>query len=149
MRKSQIVFLSIVASWSAPVVTGAVTLFLTPILIHALGSEGYALIPLISSVLAYANLSSFGAGPAIGREIALAYGKGDIDAVNKNMSVGAIIYAALALFTCIAILVLSPFIIAWFRVSDELAQGARTLLILAGITQGILFLSFPLNRRKT
>ena len=65
-----------------------IAIFMTPFLLHRLGAEVYAIIPLINSCVAYLILASGGIQSSIGRFATLNIAKGEFEEANKYINTG-------------------------------------------------------------
>ena len=88
--------LGLYAVYGAAVLSG---LIVTPITLHAIGSNQFGVWKFIGGITIYVALLDLGVGPSIVRFTAEARGRGSTEDVNALASVGLAIYAAIGLAT--------------------------------------------------
>ena len=88
--------LGIYAVYAAAIVSG---LIVTPIVLHALGTEAFGIWSFIGSVTIYLSVLDFGVGPSIIRFAAEARGRQSSEDTNALASVGLALYAVIGLAT--------------------------------------------------
>lgn len=113
-----------------------VTLIVTPVLIHELGTDGYGVWVLMGTVIAYLELFELGFGVATIKLVAEHAGR-DTQAVSRVLSSSI---AALAGFGAVALLVAAvaaPFVPDAFDIPADLRQGAVWSFMLLAVSLAI------------
>jgi O-antigen/teichoic acid export membrane protein len=119
----------------------AMSLILTPYLIHHLGNDNYGLWILILSALGWFNFIDLGFSYAIQRNIMLAVEKSDSDRINIVFSVGIVLFFLLGLVAASCILCL-----AWFPELLNIQGPSSSIAAVALASLSLkVFLDFLMN----
>ena len=124
--------LGIYAVYAAAMVSGLVV---TPIVLHAIGTESFGIWAVIGAITIYLSVLDFGVGPSIVRFAAEARGRQAPEDTNALASVGLALYAAIGLVTLPAGVGLAWLVPAIVETPAELVWPARisTLLVVLSI----------------
>lgn len=119
----------------------AVSFWITPFIVHALGGRMYGLWTLVGAFMGYYNLMNYGVYAAASRYIAKSLGKEDRDEVNRVANTGFFLLSVIGVVTLVATAVSAA--ACPFFMSDpvEIALFRKILLIL-GVSTAV---GFPLN----
>ena len=139
MRTSRFHFSQFRVNMASGIVSSLVGLVLTavtyPLYLHYLGYERYGLWLLLSTILTFSQLGNLGISQAVSKEVAQAYGAGDIQGVQECIS------NALALLLISGFIVLTVLLIGRSSIVRILALSADNALIAATIIPYIGLLS--------
>jgi O-antigen/teichoic acid export membrane protein len=134
--KRQIV-INAAANTGLMVVKVVVVFFVSPILVHGLGDTRYGVWMFVDSIIAYMMLGNFGVDQAVMRFVAKYDGLGDRDHINR------VVNTSIAALACVGGAILAvAFCTAWFwespfGVGVEMADEARWLFLLLGVSLAV------------
>ena len=120
-------------AYAAAVVSG---LILTPIIIDAIGKEGYGAWIFIASITTVLRLLDFGITPTVVRFTAFHRGRGASEDIDVLASASLAVYLILGLISLIAGLVLAWFLPDLITLSPDLQQPAQVATVIAVLTLG-------------
>lgn len=126
---------NVLSNWFVLATGVAYALFITPVIVRALGQEQYGVWSFLNGLLAYSDVLYFGLGTAFVKFVAGSRATGDQDGVNRLASVVTLIYTGLGIVSLVAAFVLSGFITHVFAtpLAPELGrQAAITCMLLGG-----------------
>jgi O-antigen/teichoic acid export membrane protein len=125
---------NVLSNWFVLAVGVAYTLFITPIIVRALGQEQYGVWSFLNGLLAYSDVLYFGLGAAFVKYVAECRAQGDQAGVNRLASVVTLIYGALGGLCLLVALGLSAFVAPVFAqpLSPEVARAATLTCVLLG-----------------
>ena len=132
---------NVVMNWVAMGVGMLVPFFLTPIVIHSLGSTAYGVWILAVSTVSYLTLLDLGLRSAVIRYVSKAEARGNVDEAQK--AIGAALWfrlliAAGAVILSILLAVLFPH---FFKVPQDLARAAQITVLLCALGVAITLVS--------
>ncbi|MBF0454262.1 MAG: polysaccharide biosynthesis C-terminal domain-containing protein [Magnetococcales bacterium] len=105
--------------------------FLTPFMIHKLGTPLYSLMVLVSSISVFMSIMNFGFGDAAVRFVAYDYAHGDIEGINLVISTSMSLFLALGLCVGTALYLGAGPVATWLGLVDHDHPLAMTLLRIA------------------
>ncbi len=120
--------------WGAILVRAVLALVMVPVLIGAMGKEGYGLIGLFSVLIALSYVADLGLRSALGRELAGMVVKNDEKGFRELSITAMALYLAIAFLLSVLIYVYSPQLVTFFKVSASLREDAVFLLRIYGAT---------------
>ena len=120
--------------YAASVVSGLV---LTPVIIDALGKEGYGVWLFIGSVTILLRLLDFGITPTIVRFTAFHRGRDDPQEIDALASTSLVAYLVLGLVSVVTGLVLAWFLPDMIDLSPALQRPAQVAAVIAVLTLGL------------
>ena len=118
----------------------AVALFLTPMVLRAIGPSGYGAWLLVIQVTGYAGLLDLGLQPAIAKSVAEAQGSGAYGNVRKVIGTALVFNACLAAVVLLLYILLSRPLLAYFHLNPAQVEEAQTAL--RWVALGLVF-NFP------
>lgn len=121
------------------VVTGVVSVILTPILVHDLGSFYYGLWILVTSLLDYYGLLDMGIGYTLQRFVGRYHGAGDRKGLNETLSTATLAMTAIGLILLGASVILAFTLPQFFKVAGANRLIFRDLVLLIGISIAVVF----------
>lgn len=127
------------AAYAASIVSGLVTV---PLIVSAVGTEGYGIWAFIGSIVVFVGLLDLGVGPSLVRFAATYRGRDSLEETSALASAGLVVYAAVALVSLPIALGLAWAVPEALGVGDDLVWPARvaTLLVV-----GTVIARFPLG----
>lgn len=128
------------SQWIALAAQLAISVLMTPFLVHRLGDDGYGIIVLVSGLVGYSGLLYLGLGAAVVKYVAEHHAADDQDALNRTASTIFAVYLAfgVACFV-VAMLVAYPMPLV-FHVPAAHANEARAMVVMMGFA---LLVQFP------
>jgi O-antigen/teichoic acid export membrane protein len=99
-----------------------------PIYLHFLGYEEYGVWLVLTTVLTFTSLGSFGVSPALIKLVAEDYSRGDLEGICRYVSTALALLCISGTAVLIVVLILKNQIIAAFNLRDENARTALWLL---------------------
>jgi O-antigen/teichoic acid export membrane protein len=132
---------NVASNWALTVVSVLYALAMTPIIVRALGTEGYGAWHFLNGLLGYSSLLYLGVGSALVRQVALLSAKRDFGELNRIASVTVSVFAALGVFSLLVLAGVSPFAAAAVKIlpEDPLTWQATYACVLLGLQ---VFLAF-------
>lgn len=132
---------SVMSNWAGLGINALLSLLLTPILLHGLGSLYFGMFMLVAAVLDSCGLLDFGMRTATFRFLARYYGSGERDELNRTFASGMVIAcgsATLIMLAGLAAVILLPH---FFAVAASDRALFRVLILLLGGSVATAFLS--------
>ena len=130
-----------IANWAAFLFVAVVSFFLSPFVVNHLGNTAYGVWSLLVAVVGYLGLLDFGVRGAVTRYVAHHHAAGDNEGCSSIVSAGLALFGLLG---CAAILLsgvlalLSPLL---FNIPEQLANDARIVLVIGGLTVAVALVS--------
>jgi O-antigen/teichoic acid export membrane protein len=134
-----------VANGLGRIVALAAGFLLTPVILHAVGSEAFGLWVLIGSVVAYGSLANLGSGGALTKYIAEHRARGETGEARATIVAASRVFVLMGAAVGLVLLALAPAMPALFRVPVELAPLAQltAALMAIGLGTGIALSTAP------
>jgi len=130
---------SILSNWGAMIVTGLVSFFLVPVIIHGLGDFRYGLWVLVGSFIDYGGLLDLGIRATLHRYVGRLRGAEDREGLQETVStafcIGWVTAAAAILLAAIVAVALPPLL----NVPEASRAETRWLILLLGASLAVLF----------
>jgi O-antigen/teichoic acid export membrane protein len=123
------------------VVRIGIGLFMVPFMIHGLGDRAYGLWALVGVVVGYYGMLDLGLSQALGRYVARALARDDLEESNRLVNTGFLIYSLLGLLVFLAALAFAALSPVIWSDRDDASLFAPLILIL-GLN---LALGFPVR----
>ncbi len=133
MGLKRIIVRNILSNWTGAAVGMVVTFFLSPFVVHKLGTAGYGIWVLVGSLTGYFGLLDLGIRPAIVKFTSKYYELKEYDKINEAVNSAIVISSLLAFVILIITAVIAHFADHIFNVPPEYAQDLRILVLLVGI----------------
>lgn len=133
---------NVFSNWFVLVVGIGYALFITPIVVGALGKELYGVWTFLNGLLTYSDVLYFGLGSALVKYVAQFHTKGDQAGMNRLVSVVVLIYGSIGLFCFLVLTGFSPLIPHAFAdpLSAETARAASWTCVLLGVQLLFVFI---------
>jgi O-antigen/teichoic acid export membrane protein len=131
--------LTVYAAYGISIVSGLITV---PIIVRALGREGYGVWAFIGSIVVFLNLLDFGIGPSVVRFAATYRGRGSSEETNALLSVGLVLYGAVTLVSLPVAVGLAFAVPPLLGLEGDIVWPAR---VAALIVAGTVVTRFPLG----
>jgi O-antigen/teichoic acid export membrane protein len=130
---------SIFSNWVALVVTGLISVLLTPILIHRLGDFHYGMWILVGSLVEYSSFIDMGLRTTLQRFVAKLEGAHQRPALNQTLATSLVLGLVVCLLLCVLTGVFALVLPGFFGLSG----GARVLfakvVVLLGLSVAVTF----------
>ncbi len=127
------------ATWLGLLVHGAVGFFLSPFILHRLGSEAYSLWILIFTFTGYFGLLDLGIRSSIVRYTAKFVAGGDEKELSKYLSTSVAFYLAMGMVVLFLTTIGYFYFRLLFKIPDASINDARLLFVIAGVGVAVTF----------
>ena len=139
----RILIRNIVSNWVGFAVQVAVTFFLTPFVLHALGDTRYGIWALVTGLTGYYGLLDLGFRSGITQYLTRHLAARDFEAMNATAST-----AMVALASCGGLIVVASSVVSWlapaiFNIPADAVMEMRLCIIVIGISTAAQFVFFP------
>jgi O-antigen/teichoic acid export membrane protein len=115
-------------SWVCSLLSGILGWILVPLYLSELGKEGYGLIGLTASIVAFTMVADLGLREALGRQLAAEAARGNGEAFNKLASSAMVFYLCLSSLIAVLFAVAGPTLARCFAVSANCRLEAVFLI---------------------
>ncbi len=132
---------NVLSNWFVLATGIAYALFITPVIVRALGQEEYGVWSFLNGLIAYSDVLYFGLGSAFVKFVAESRARGDQAGVNRLASVVTLIYGCLGLVCLVVALIVSGWVPAMFATPLS-PETARAAMITCGLLGAQLFFIF-------
>jgi O-antigen/teichoic acid export membrane protein len=132
---------SVFANWAGLGINALLSLIVTPILVHGLGSLYFGMYMLVAAVLDSCGLLDFGMRTAMFRFLARYVGSGEREELDRTFASGIVIACASTLLIVLAAVAAVFFMPRFFVVAPADLPVFRALLLLSGGSVATAFLS--------
>lgn len=123
-----------ISNWTAFLYVAGISFFLSPFIVKHLGATQYGVWSLLVALVGYLGLLDFGVRGAVTRYIAKHHAMSDT-ASASSIATGALVLfsgaGVIAILLAVGLALLSPIV---FHIPPELADTAKTVLIIGGFT---------------
>jgi O-antigen/teichoic acid export membrane protein len=130
---------SIFSNWVALVVTGAISVLLTPILIHRLGDFHYGMWILVGSLVEYSSFIDMGLRTTLQRFVAKLQGAHQRQALNETLGTSLALGLAVCLLLCVLTGVFAWVLPGFFGLSGGAAVLFAKVIVLLGLSVAVTF----------
>ncbi len=130
----RIILRNIFSNWAGYLVTALIGFFLSPFIVHSLGTTGYGLWTLVLSLTGYFGLLDLGIRSSVGRFVARYLALNDDRSSNRILSTAFVILACGGLLALAGTIVVVKFFFGSFHVEPQYAAAAQTALVITGLT---------------
>ncbi len=137
MGLKRIIVRNILSNWTGAAVTMVVMFFLSPFVVHRLGSAGYGIWVLVGSLTGYFGLLDLGIRPAIVKFTSKYYELKDTDKINEAINSAIVISSVIAVVIFIATVIIAHFSDKIFKVPPEYLGDLKILVLLVGLKVAI------------
>lgn len=134
-----IILRAVTTSWIVVFANGAVGFCLTPYVLHHLGDEAFGLWVLVVTVAGYYGVFDFGICSAVLRYAALKRALGEKDGISEVVATAFYFYVCGCLVVIVSSFGLAPWLPRLFPIRPDLIAPFRSLFLLAGVAQGLIF----------
>src|ERR1017187_1914867 len=130
----RIILRNICSNWAGYAVTALIGFFLSPFIVHSLGTTGYGLWTLVLSLTGYFGLLDFGIRSSVGRFVARYLALNDDESGNRILSTAFAILLGGGLLALSATIVVVTFFFGSFHVDMHFELAAKVALLITGLT---------------
>ena len=138
MRNREIIK-NVSSSWFSLGVNILVGIFLSPFILHRLGTTAYGAWVLVFSVTGYYGLFDLGIRSSIIRYVSTYTAINDIEGVSRLINTALAVYSAIGLAAILTTVVLSGFLGSLFRMPADFLPTARLLFLMVGTAVALGF----------
>ena len=138
MRNREIIK-NVSSSWFSLGVNILVGIFLSPFILHRLGTTAYGAWVLVFSVTGYYGLFDLGIRSSIIRYVSTYTAINDIEGVSRLINTALAVYSAIGLAAILTTVVLSGFLGSLFRMPSDFLPTARLLFLMVGTAVALGF----------
>ena len=132
---------NVVYNWGSFAFTALVSFFLSPFIVNHLGASGYGIWTLVVSLTGYLGLLDMGVRGAVTRYVAKFHTTEELHEVNQIVSSALVIFVGAGALAILASIALALFAVHRFSIPSQYVQSARLVLVIAGITVAVSFVS--------
>lgn len=130
---------NVLSNWIGLIVVGAISVMLTPILIHGLGNFNYGMWVLVASVLDYYGLLDLGMRWSLFRFVARFKGANQRSDLSQTFATALSITIGIALFLIGLTLLLAAILPTFLKLTGLTGQEFRWVLLLVGFSAAVTF----------
>jgi O-antigen/teichoic acid export membrane protein len=128
---------SIFSNWVTLVVTGLISVILTPVLIHGLGDFHYGVWILVGSVLEYSSFVDMGLRTTLQRFVAKLEGVHQRKALNQTLATSLVLSVPVSLLVCLLAVIFASVLPNFFGLSAEAKPLFAKVIVLLGLSVAI------------
>lgn len=128
---------NILTNWAAFIVGTAITLVLSPIVVHALGDVRYGVLGVIGSVVGYLGLLDLGMRVGVTRFVARHHATGDQVALNRVLTTTFGMFAAAGAVAIVIGVLLGLALPRWADIPADLARESSGAIVIGAVTVGV------------
>jgi len=128
---------NVASNWGGYTFNVLITFFLSPYVVHRLGSSAYGVWILMVSLTGYLGLLDFGVRGAVTRYIAKFHEELEHEKASRIASSALVIFAAAGILAILSSLVLAKFFGHWFHVPEDYRESGRIVILLAGVSVAV------------
>jgi len=136
---------NILSNWAGFAVHAAVAFFLTPFVLHSLGSARYGIWMLVVGLTGYYGLLDLGFRSGMTQYMTRYLATGDFRRLNATASTGFVAFLMCGVLVLLATALLSWIAPAIFEIPPESVSEARWCIGIIGVSAGIQFLYYPFS----
>jgi O-antigen/teichoic acid export membrane protein len=130
---------SIFSNWVALVVTGAISVLLTPILIHRLGDFHYGMWVLVGSLVEYSSFIDMGLRTTLQRFVAKLQGEHHRQALNETLATSLALGLGVCVLLCVLTGVFALVLPGFFGLSGGAIVLFTKVIVLLGLSVAVTF----------
>ena len=130
---------SVFSNWVALVVTGAISILLTPILIHRVGDFHYGMWILVGSLVEYSSFIDMGLRTTLQRFVAKLQGEHQRQALNETLATSLALGLAVCLLLCVLTAVFALVLPSFFGLSGGAIVLFTKVIVLLGLSVAVTF----------
>jgi len=130
---------NIASSWGQMVLAAVIAFFLSPFLVHTLGTERYGVWALIFSIIGYMTLLDAGMKQSLARFLSKHYATRDWQGLNETVNTSTAIYGVTGTLVILVTVVVAQFFVGAFNVPPDLIPTMRIALVVVGLNQAVTF----------
>jgi len=132
---------NVMANWSGYIFSATITFFLTPFVVQHLGSTGYGVWTLLTSLTGYLGLLDLGVRGTVTRYIARFHAQADHAEASRATASALAVFAVSGSLAVLISVILAAFAVDAFNMPDEFKSAAKTVFVVAGFTAGVSLVS--------
>ena len=132
---------NVLSNWGAYGLSIVITFFLSPFVVHRLGDAAYGVWVLIASLTGYLGLLDMGVRAAVTRYIPKFHTQGEHEESSRIVSSALALFAAAGLIAILLCCSVAFFALEYLHIPMHLWNGARIVLVLAGVSVALSFIS--------
>ena len=133
MGLKRIIVRNVLSNWTGAAVAMVVMFFLSPFVVHKLGSAGYGLWVLVGSLTGYFGLLDLGIRPAIVKFTSKYHELRDAGKINEAINSAIVISSLIAVVILIAAAIIAHYSDRIFKVPPEYLGDLKILVLLVGL----------------
>ncbi len=132
---------SVFSNWLALAVTGAISVALTPLLIHGLGDFHYGMWILVGSLVEYSSFIDMGLRTTLQRFVAKLQGADQRQALNQTLATSLVLGLLVCLLLCVLTSVFALVLPGFFGLSGGTKALFAKVIVLLGLSVAVTFLA--------
>jgi O-antigen/teichoic acid export membrane protein len=143
LSRSAVILRNAACNWAGFAVSAAVTLVLTPFVVHALGEARYGIWILSSSIIGYYGLLDLGFRAGVTQYVTRYLAAGDLERASDCMSTAVVAFAGLGLVLAGLSVVAAAFAPGLFDLPAALTDEIFWCILIVGLTSAASCVFFP------
>jgi O-antigen/teichoic acid export membrane protein len=124
---------NVLSNWAGFACSAAISLFLSPFVVHHLGNSGYGIWVLIGSLTGYLGLLNLGVRGAVTRYVARFHMEANHQEASAVTSCALVIFIAAGTLAILVSLILAAFVVRAFHIPRDYQSAAHVVVILGGL----------------
>jgi O-antigen/teichoic acid export membrane protein len=133
----QRVIRNILSNYAGALIALGTGFFLTPFILHQLGTSDFGLWALVGAAVVYGSLLDFGIGGAVIKYVAEYHAKGEIEEMRSLVATALCLYTALGLIAIAVIVAIALFVPELLNVPPNQRATVTWLVLLTGLRVGM------------
>lgn len=129
---------NVLANWGSFLVTATAGLFVSPFVVHQLGTSAYGVWVIIGSLTGSMTILDLGVRSAVTRFVAREHARGAHDSAGRIVSTAQLMFLAAGVLAILIAGGLSLGVTNWFTIPAELHATARLVLLVSGFSIAII-----------
>ncbi len=130
---------SILSNWLAMAVTGAISVVLTPVLIHMLGDFHYGMWILVASLLEYSSFIDMGLRTTLQRFVARLRGAREREALNQTLATAVTLSLGVCVLLCVLTAIFAVVLPGFLGLAGSSKALFVRVVILLGLSVAVTF----------
>ncbi len=124
--------LNTLSGWGSVVMRSLIALVMIPVLLGAIGKDGYGLIGLLSVFVSLSSIADLGLRQALGRELAEQVARKDPQAFKELSTTALFLYVCIAGVLALIGFIIAPNFVEWMKVPETLYAEAIQMVRIYG-----------------
>ena len=133
--------INVLTNWGGFALTAGINFFLSPFVVHQLGTTRYGAWVLLVSLVGYMGLFDLGVRSAVTKYVATTHATADHNRASQIASSSLALFFLLGLLAFLTSIVLALFVVDRFNIPAELIGTAKIVFVIGGMNVAISLVS--------